>query len=197
MDVIQPTTMWFVGKIPYLLGCIMAVLFVVALMIDVALTVNVILKLNRDMRRLSEIGVRMRNISDSLGQEIFEGVVDFRERVEAAKERMEEVKEEAEQRAEEFVEEVLQQIALQVGESPAENVFLNPRDKEIQKSVELVARQGEEELKALREEYEAGFRNISKSRTFFGKRLMKAFPDLKHEMAREEFESLRSRWGRK
>lgn len=201
MDVIHPTTIWLVDKLPYLLGCIFATIFSAGLAVDSILTVNVILKLNREMRYLTELGLKMRSLSDGLGEEIFEGVSDLKVkaeeakvRAEAARERAEEAMKLAEERGENFAARVLEKAEAFVGGEEPESVLENPRDIEIESQVKGVRAQAEAEFVALREEYEERFSVIAKRKRISGVRLMKAFPTLRHHESVEAFEILREQW---
>ncbi|MCI9176248.1 MAG: hypothetical protein HFH49_15205 [Lachnospiraceae bacterium] len=97
MDVIHPGIYRFVKGIPNDLGAAFLALLVVLFILDLAITVSTILKFNKRLKLMDEAALRIREVSDEIGENIYEGVT-------AAAEKREELKETIELKAAEITE---------------------------------------------------------------------------------------------
>lgn len=97
MDVIHPGVYKFVKDIPRIPGIVMLSVLSVLFAADFAITVSTILKFNKHLKLVDEAAFRLREISDEIGENIYEGVT-------AAIEKREELKESIELKAAELTE---------------------------------------------------------------------------------------------
>lgn len=70
MEIIHPIILVVVNVIPLNLGNILLLSFSLILLIDLIATINSINKLNRKLQLVDEIGMRIRDISDDIGEKI-------------------------------------------------------------------------------------------------------------------------------
>lgn len=146
MEIVHPSIAWMVGKIPHTFGLIAGCVLVAVMAGDATLTINTILKLNKELRELQELGVAMHRISDEIGENIFEGVFDLKVKTEKARVQLELAREELEARTEnvreaaenarleareaatELVEDLIEKTGAMVGVHEDENGILRKED---------------------------------------------------------------------
>lgn len=137
----------------------------------------------------------MRSVADEIGENIFEGVSDINERSERVKALIEEQKE----RAEEIKETVRERIEKQQEE--AERRFEELREVKEETRAEIKARiekRSEEMTAEIFAKLEAAgkmskeYEKLEEERHFGYRRLMKAFPDMKHSRDRKSLEKIKS-----
>ena len=87
---------------PKWLSILLIVVLGIGMLADLYVTVTNILKMNRHLARMEEIAAELRRISDELGENISENVLDAMEKKEDFEEDMEEASEELRKRAEEL-----------------------------------------------------------------------------------------------
>lgn len=97
MDVIHPGVYLFVKDIPKIPGTVILLLLLALFATDLVITVSTILKFNKRLKLMDEAALRIREVSDEIGENIYEGVT-------AAVEKREELKETIELRAAELTE---------------------------------------------------------------------------------------------
>ena len=208
MDAIQPCINALIGITPLLLGKILLAVFYGAMLADAIVTVNTLTKLNKQLAHLQEISASMRKLSDSLGENIYEGVTsieerkklakslleekkaDFRENIEDFKENMDDLKEDMESRSEVFanelrknLDELTERYEQRKNEADLEAEKLRAEFERKRRELE----EKREEWSRLREEY----RKSELERHFGYGRILKAFPDMKHKRNAESLEALR------
>lgn len=74
MDILHPMIYKFITIIPHILGIVFISIFVGVFMVDVVITVSTILKLNQRLKAMDEIARRIHNISDEIGERVYENV---------------------------------------------------------------------------------------------------------------------------
>ena len=97
MNVVHPMIAAVVALVPRLVGKIVLAVSLLFLGIDTAITVNTVMKLNKQLEKLTELGAAMRSVADEIGENIFEGVSDINESSERVQAIIEEQKERAEE----------------------------------------------------------------------------------------------------
>ncbi len=169
MDAIQPLINTLIGITPLLLGEILLAIFYGTMLADAIVTVNTLTKLNKQLAHLQEISASMRRISDSLGENIYEGVTNIEERKKLAKSLLEEKKADLRENIEDFKEN------------------MDDLKEDMESRSEAFANELRKNLDELREEY----RKSELERHFGYGRILKAFPDMKHKRNAESLETLR------
>lgn len=86
MDVIHPMVASLVLHVPQTLGLVLVGLFTVLALIDLSATVASIAKLNRRLRQIDELAAKIKEASDSLGENLAEATLAVAEKGEALKE---------------------------------------------------------------------------------------------------------------
>ena len=195
MNVVHPMIAAVVALVPRLVGKIVLAVSILFLGIDTVITVNTVMKLNKQLEKLTELGAAMRSVADEIGENIFEGVSDINERSERVKALIEEQKE----RAEEIKETVRERIEKQQEE--AERRFEELREVKEETRAEIKARiekRSEEMTAEIFAKLEAAgkmskeYEKLEEERHFGYRRLMKAFPDMKHSRDRKSLEKIKS-----
>ncbi|RDU23538.1 putative ABC transporter permease [Anaerosacchariphilus polymeriproducens] len=79
IQIIHPAVTYFVKLIPYNIGIIIISLIIISFCFDIIVTINAILELNKRLSLMNEISKKLKYISDELGENISNGVVDIME----------------------------------------------------------------------------------------------------------------------
>ncbi len=111
MKFIHPLIHDILTFIPYRLGLILLVISVAALFIDLYVTASTIFRFNRRLAGMEKIAAEMHDISDKIGQEIYENTIYAMELQETSKQKMEETAEDMKEKTQEISEEIRTQIA--------------------------------------------------------------------------------------
>lgn len=154
---IHPLLWKLLSLIPLWLGIFLLGVLSAALAVDLYVTVTGILKLNKRLERLDEIAKELHRISDQMGENIYENMMDGLEKQEKAKQKAEEKTAELREKAEELKAKTgeLKDRAEKLREKYAqllENV--SGTDKRIMKAFpKMQSRRHRERLIELRERY--------------------------------------------
>ena len=89
MDVVHPGIYRMIKVFPKLPGTVLLVLLLTAFVIDLIITVSMVLKFNKHLKHLNEAAVRIKDVSNEIGENIYEGVIVAREKREELKENIE------------------------------------------------------------------------------------------------------------
>ena len=89
MDVIHPSIYKVIKIVPKLPGTIILVILCIAFAVDLIITVSTILKFNAHLKMLDELAVKLKVISDEIGENIYEGVTTVIEKSEEWSENIE------------------------------------------------------------------------------------------------------------
>ena len=172
LNIVQPFIAKLVDIVPVFAGKIVIFLVLAGMLSDTILTINTVMKLNKQLNRLEEVGAAMRKVSDELGENIFEGVTDIKERSEKVKAVMEEKKLE--------MDNIKTAIASSIAEAK-EN--METRGTEMAETIEKKLM----EMEKLKLSYD----DIAKEKHLGQRRLLSAFPDIKHTHNRESLEHIK------
>ena len=145
--VVHPVVMGLVHWLPRWLGLTLVAVFSVAFAADLAITVAGILHIRSNLRLMNRIAKELHNLSDAVGENLSDGVMDAMERTEKSK----------------------QELALR---------------RELT-GVEL------DELKAKAAQLSERYRTIMEERTFWTRRMRRAFPQLGDQLRERMKERLR------
>lgn len=85
MDVVHPAIYKFITIIPEILGIVILVIAMTAFTVDICVTVATILKFNKRLKLMEDMAQKMHQLSDELGENIYEGVINVIEKKEAAR----------------------------------------------------------------------------------------------------------------
>lgn len=86
MKVFHPLVLGLIRLVPHLVGLILLIVFAVAFVVDLVFTVLTILKFNRHLQMLEEAAGKLHDISDEIGENIYENVTTVMEKSEEFKE---------------------------------------------------------------------------------------------------------------
>ena len=108
VDIIHPSIVWLIHLVPHTLGLILLALFSAGMLVDLAATVRTIARMNRQLTQLDELAGRIKALSNELGENLAERVIDAAERgndlKEDFQENLEDVKDALVQRREDLQE---------------------------------------------------------------------------------------------
>jgi uncharacterized membrane protein len=161
MDVIHPTIHKVIQIVPETPGMVVLVIFCIVFGMDMIITINTILKFNERLKVLDEIEVKLKVVSNEIGENIYGGVTTVIEKSDGLKETFEIKSAEFSENHEELLENF----------STLKN---NINGKK-------------EELAHL----QAKYREVLERRSTGEKRLLQAFPDMKVNRYEESFKKLK------
>ncbi|MDO4312683.1 MAG: hypothetical protein Q4C52_06340 [Eubacteriales bacterium] len=102
MKVFQPMVNGLVVHIPFGIGLVILVVCSVGMIADLYVTAAAILKLNKKLESMEKIAVELRELSDKMGENIYENVKDGLEKEEKLRSKVENVKEAGREFREEY-----------------------------------------------------------------------------------------------
>lgn len=174
MEIIHPIIYRFITIIPHIIGIMLITILITLFFVDVCITVSTILKLNKKIKMLDEIGIKIHKLSDEIGEHVYENTA-------IAMEKTEEF-----QKYHEDIREKIEETKTNISEKKTE---FNMKQRDAYK-------EKRQELETLKLKY----RDIASSKTFGFKRLIKAFPNMKsidHKEALEKYKILLKNMKRK
>ena len=182
MEIIHPSVLWLILHIPHTLGLVLLACFVSVMAVDLTATVRTIARINRSLGQIDELAGRIKALSNELGENLAERVIDAAELGsglrEDIQENLEDAKDVLAQRRED-----LQDSLEDMKESLAERRMQYQMDQ----AERLEQRQ--RDLAELRTKLEAAM-----ARPIFGqRRLMRAFPKMRSTTHAQALERLRQR----
>ena len=166
MDIIHPIIYKFITIIPHILGVVLITILMAGFAVDVCLTVSTILKFNKKIKALDEIGVKIHNLSDEIGERVYENAT-------FAMEKSEEF-----QKSHEDIIEKIEETKTNISEKTSE--------------FRLKQKNAYEKKKQELENLKAKYKEIASTKTFGFKRLVKAFPNMRsidHKEALERYKN--------
>lgn len=182
VDIIHPSIVWLIHLVPHTLGLILLALFSAGMLVDLAATVRTIARMNRQLTQLDELAGRIKALSNELGENLAERVIDAAERgndlKEDFQENLEDVKDALVQRRED-----LQENLDDVKDALAQRRMQYQMDQAERQE------QRQQDLAELRAKLEEAL-----NRPIFGqRRLMRAFPRMRSTTHTQALERLRQR----
>lgn len=162
--VLHPLVTRMVGFIPGLLGNVLLVVFLAGVAADVWVTAAGIFKMNRRLRKMSEIADELHNISEQLGESIYLSVMTAVEKQEETKKKLDEAGQELKER----------KNAVQEG---------------LKERRENLGGELEQRVEELKERYQ----EIAGKKSQTSRRLLKAFPAFDSNKYKEALEELKER----
>lgn len=176
LKVIHPAIYKLIRIFPKLPGMIILVVFCIVFVVDLVITVASILKFNQRLALLDEVAGKIKNISNEIGENIYEGVT-------VAVEKGEELKENVDIRAAELRENIDNRTA--EFKENIDNKTAGFKDALLEKKAERAK---------LQQEYN---RLMAENVSFGMKRLMRAFPKMKSNAYQETLLKWKKYWGEK
>lgn len=169
VDIIHPSIVWLIHLVPHTLGLILLALFSAGMLVDLAATVRTIARMNRQLTQLDELAGRIKALSNELGENLAERVIDAAERgndlKEDFQENLEDVKDALAQRREDLQENL----------------------DDVKDALTQRQKQRQQDLAELRAKLEEAL-----NRPIFGqRRLMRAFPKMRSTAHAQALERLR------
>ena len=175
VKVIHPLIHGFLAMIPRFPGMVLITVLMIVLFADLYVTASAILKLNRQLEMMEKIAEELHELSDKMGETIYENVMETMEIKEEGRKRLEEAA--AERKAQ--LEEAAAERKAQLEEAAAEGRM----------RLEALAAEQRQKGKKRMEELRARYEELSGQRTRVARRLLTAFPRMesrKHKAILEE-----------
>lgn len=80
VDFLHPAVLWLIARLPHALGLVLLGALLAAILLDLTATVRTIAKLNRRLRQIDEAAAQLHAISDEIGGNIADRVLEAAER---------------------------------------------------------------------------------------------------------------------
>ena len=212
MDIIHPIIYAAIRFIPFVLGVVLLSVIICVFAADCIITVTTILKFNKRLKIMDEMAASIHRLSDEIGENIYENVMDVIEKSEEfqethvelmdkiseTKENISELPQTAKMKLAETTgaaKDKLAETKENISELPqtaknklaekAENYAASREEKKRER--ELALEEKKRERAALMERYE----QLYEEKSFGFQRLMKAFPDMKSRDNNETLEKFK------
>lgn len=182
---IQPLVHDLLAFIPTIVGIILIIILGITLIADLYVTASTIFKFNRRLAAMEKIAAEMHEISEQIGQEIFEKTIRAMDRQEASKEKLATATDEFKEKMQDTasgLKEKTQGTAFELKERA-----LNARERSQEINEELRSR-----IVSLHTRYHESTDKPGR----ISRRLMNAFPKMESRQYKESLEVLKKRWKR-
>lgn len=182
---IQPLVHDLLAFIPTIVGIILIIILGITLIADLYVTASTIFKFNRRLAAMEKIAAEMHEISEQIGQEIFEKTIRAMDRQEASKEKLATATDEFKEKMQDTasgLKEKTQGTAFELKERA-----LDARERSQEISEELRSR-----IASLHTRYHESTDKPGR----ISRRLMNAFPKMESRQSKESLEVLKKRWKR-
>lgn len=182
---IQPLVHDLLAFIPTIVGIILIIILGITLIADLYVTASTIFKFNRRLAAMEKIAAEMHEISEQIGQEIFEKTIRAMDRQEASKEKLATATDEFKEKMQDTasgLKEKTQGTAFELKERA-----LDARERSQEISEELRSR-----IASLHTRYHESTDKPGR----ISRRLMNAFPKMESRQYKESLEVLKKRWKR-
>lgn len=182
---IQPLVHDLLAFIPTIVGIILIIILGITLIADLYVTASTIFKFNRRLAAMEKIAAEMHEISEQIGQEIFEKTIRAMDRQEASKEKLATATDEFKEKMQDTasgLKEKTQGTAFELKERA-----LDARERSQEISEELRSR-----IASLHTRYHES----TDKPGCISRRLMNAFPKMESRQYKESLEVLKKRWKR-
>lgn len=206
--VIHPVIHKILTFIPHTLGLVMLAVLEICIFVDLYVTAAGILKLNHQLEAMAKIAAELHEISDKLGENIHEGMMDTmeateerRKKLEAAtaesRKKLEAATEEGRRKLENVTEESCRKLesATEEGRRKLEAATEGSRRKLSERRTRIggTADEARQQLQARSEELRKKYEELSGQGGAVSRRLMKAFPRMESRQYKETFNELREK----
>ena len=182
---IQPLVHDLLAFIPTIVGIILIIILGITLIADLYVTASTIFKFNRRLAAMEKIAAEMHEISEQIGQEIFEKTIRAMDRQEASKEKLATATDEFKENMQDTasgLKEKTQGTAFELKERA-----LDARERSQEINEELRSR-----IASLHTRYHESTDKPGR----ISRRLMNAFPKMESRQYKESLEVLKKRWKR-
>lgn len=182
---IQPLVHDLLAFIPTIVGIILIIILGITLIADLYVTASTIFKFNRRLAAMEKIAAEMHEISEQIGQGIFEKTIRAMDRQEASKEKLATATDEFKEKMQDTasgLKEKTQGTAFELKERA-----LDARERSQEISEELRSR-----IASLHTRYHESTDKPGR----ISRRLMNAFPKMESRQHKESLEVLKKRWKR-
>ena len=171
MEIIHPSVLWLILHIPHTLGLVLLACFVSVMAVDLTATVRTIARINRSLGQIDELAGRIKALSNDLGENLADRVLDAAEKGADWKESLADRREDLMEDLASWKEELAEQRS------------------EYQLDLALRRAQRLEELEQLRK----SLSELLDRHTFGQRRLLRAFPQMRSIDHKQALERLRQR----
>ena len=182
---IQPLVHDLLAFIPTIVGIILIIILGITLIADLYVTASTIFKFNRRLAAMEKIAAEMHEISEQIGQGIFEKTIRAMDRQEASKEKLATATDEFKEKMQDTasgLKEKTQGTAFELKERA-----LDARERSQEINEELRSR-----IASLHTRYHESTDKPGR----ISRRLMNAFPKMESRQSKESLEVLKKRWKR-
>ncbi|MEE1032637.1 MAG: hypothetical protein U0L12_10940 [Ruminococcus sp.] len=181
VKLVHPAIFKMINWIPPLVGHILLGILLAVMAVDLCVTVNEILKLNRELKKMQEITEELQRLSVYLGENISKNVLLSMEKQEYVKEKVDDVKERVEEKADDLKE-------LVEGKTDDIRERVEEKADDIKELVEEKTDDMKEKIEDMKEKYQKLFEKTSLG----NRRILKAFPKMKSREYGKQLQDLKN-----
>ncbi len=199
VKVFHPIVEMGIGFIPLLAGRILLILLMIAGIADTYVTASAILKLNKKLAAMERIAEELHAISEKMGEEIFESVIEAERKKRNMDKRADVHLAYAEQTRREVSEGVGQVLSnLSEGMEEKRQAMDQAMEEtkiameETKQAMDQAMEEKRLAMEAKKKQLEARYRELLSNRSKVGARLVKAFPDMRFRDYNEQLSRLKT-----
>lgn len=182
---VQPLIHRALTLIPTVVGIVLIVVFGIILIADLYVTASTIFKFNRRLASMEKIATEMHEISDQIGQEIFEATIRAMDMQEVSKEKLATATGEIKEKVQGTASEIREKTQGTASEIKERAQGAKERSQEVS-----------EELRNRIASLHARYHESADKPSRISRRLMNAFPKMESHQYKKSLEILKERWKR-
>lgn len=186
MKFIHPVIHDILTFIPYRLGLILLVMSGAALFIDLYVTASTIFRFNRRLAGMEKIAAEMHEISDKIGQEIYENTIYAMELQETSRQKMEETAGDVKEKTQETISEIQKKTETLLSE------IQEKKQDAVDHSLEI-----SEEIRTQIAQLRIHYKRLDTRPDLVSRRLLNAFPHMESRNAKEQLNKVKEKWMKK
>lgn len=194
MLILHPIIFGLIRLMPFVLGIILLVIIMAAFAVDMVVTVSSIIKFNKSLKLMDEIAAKLKVVSNEIGENVYEGVMEALEKKESLSGSVDNLKTNVEYRKDIITDSVKDTV---IGTKDklfgaASGVKEKLTDTVIETKEKLTETAQKAKLIKEKEELTTEYNKLAEKKNPVFSRLMKAFPDMKSVEYNELLQKLKN-----
>jgi uncharacterized membrane protein len=198
---IHPMLHGLLTLMPQLMGIVLITLFGIAMLADIYVTASAIFKLNKRLAGMDKIAEELHEISDQIGEEIYEKVIIAMEKGGASRQKFDETAYELREKTQEAaieLKEKTQEAAIELKEKTQEAaVELKEKTQETAAELKEKTLEVSEELNNRIADLKIRYQELGNKASGISRRLIEAFPKMESRNYKRQLEEFRNRFSGK
>lgn len=201
MDFIHPLIHKLLTFLPHTAGIVLIVLLGIAMFADLYVTATAIFKFNKRLASMEKIAGELHEISNQIGEDIYEKVIFAMEKQEVSKQKLDEaaaeLRENIQEAASGLKERTQEATSELLGKTQEATSGLREKTQEAAADLKEKTQEVSEEMRSRIAELKNHYQELSSKTPRVSRRLVKAFPKMESRSSKHQLEELRKKFNLK